>query len=127
MSIQKTILLVEDDEDVLCVFKDILIRNGYNILSTSSPLEAIQIAESYEGEINLLFTDVIMPQMSGMDLSRKLSSIREKMPTLFMSGYFDGILSDGISLDELNFIYKPFSIKALISKVETVMTPPTPQ
>jgi DNA-binding NtrC family response regulator len=117
MSIQKTILLVDDDDGVLRVLRAMLIMNGYNVLSTSSTLEAIQIAESYAGEIHLFLVDVILAEINGIELSKKLSSIREKMPTLFISGY-----DNGIALSEHNFIRKPFLTKALISKVETTMT-----
>ena len=129
MSIQKTILLVDDEEDFLWIVKEFLIIKGYSVLSTSSPLEAVQIADSYAGKINLLLTDVRMPKMSGVELSHKLLSIREQMPTLFMSGFEFEILSDGITLDELNFyiIRKPFLMKALMSKVNKILTTHIPQ
>jgi two-component system cell cycle sensor histidine kinase/response regulator CckA len=117
-----TILLVDDENALLRLCMRVLENVGYNVLSASTPFEAILIAETYNGHIHLLLTDVRMPDMNGKELSDKLSSIRQNMLTLFMSGYSAEILSaDGINAEVSNFIHKPFSLKALIGTVEIML------
>ncbi len=117
-----TILLVDDEYAILRLCVSILENVGYRVLSASTPFEAIQIAETYNGHIHLLLTDVRMPYMNGKQLSDKLSSHRQNLRTLFMSGYSAEILSaDGINADVCNFIHKPFSLKALVGTVEILL------
>src|SRR6266511_2963334 len=85
----ETILLVEDDDDVRAFVKDVLERHGYRVLVAALPSEAIAIAAGCAGEIELLLTDVVMPEMSGRELSEKLTAGRPTMRTLYMSGYTD--------------------------------------
>ncbi len=119
---KKTILLVEDEADILYVCKNILEENGYAVLEASKPAAAIQIAEKYKEAIDLLLTDVIMPEMNGSDLSKKLQSISPNLKTLFMSGYTaDVIAPHGIFDDGIHFIEKPFTGKKLIKTVEKTL------
>ncbi len=113
-----TILLVEDEPDILKLCKHMLEGRGYKVLITSTPNEAIRISDRYKGSINLLLTDVIMPDMNGNELSKTLQSRRPNIKTLFMSGYTSDIfLDDEMPGHVANFIQKPFSIKTLIKAV----------
>ncbi len=95
----------------------------YNVLTAITPGEAITIAEKYDGPINLLLTDVIMPEMNGNELSKKLQSMRTTIKTLFMSGYTADIISSQIISDEINIIQKPFSAKTLLNAVQKSLNP----
>jgi CheY-like chemotaxis protein len=96
----------------------ILQNQGYHVLTAGTPAQAIQIAQGYKGEINLLLTDIIMPEMNGRDLSEKIYSIFPNIKVLFMSGYTADIIASQGGVDEvMNLILKPFSIKGLTNKV----------
>jgi len=127
VSLQKghqTILLVEDEPDILLLCQIILERNGYKVLHAISADEAIRIAENYQGAIDLLLTDVIMPEMNGAELSKTLLSARPELKTLFMSGYTADIIAQNSVLEsEVDFIQKPITMKALISTVAKILNP----
>jgi len=88
----ETILLVEDDEMVKKIVFHILIQYGYTVLEAQNPQEAILICEQYKGVINLLITDVVMPEMNGYDLARKIISLYPEIKILFVSGYTEDVL-----------------------------------
>lgn len=114
----ETILLVEDEPDILQLCKLMLERRGYNVLTTATPDEAIKIAQRFSGSINLLLTDVVMPEMNGNELAKKLQSILPNLKTLYMSGYTTEIAScHKISNEGVNFIQKPFSVNTLMNAV----------
>jgi two-component system cell cycle sensor histidine kinase/response regulator CckA len=109
-----TILLVEDEPSILNLCKLMLERNGYNVLEAGTSAEAIRIAETYTGIIDLLLTDVIMPDMNGSELSKKLLVTHPALKTLFMSGFTADVISHNTLLDiNVNFIHKPFNVKSL--------------
>lgn len=115
---QTTILLVEDELSILRVTTLILEDLGFNVVSASTPLEALRIAQVQSGGIHLLLSDVVMPQMSGLELARKLMEHFPNLKRLYMSGYAAGSLSEPDKLDEgALFIRKPFNIKELAEKV----------
>jgi PAS domain S-box-containing protein len=117
-----TILVVEDEPEILNLCRLMLEKSGFKVLSASSPKEAIMIAEKWSGKIDLLLTDVVMPGMNGSDLSVKLLTISPGFRILFMSGYTaDIIASHGVLDPAVNFIRKPFTIKALAGKVREVL------
>jgi len=118
----ETILIVEDDEAVLNLSKGMLERLGYHVLVARKPDEAMMLAREYEGNIELLFTDVVMPDMNGKELSEKMRSIRPGMECLYMSGYTaDVIARQGILEEGVHFIPKPFSLKVLAAKVLEIL------
>ncbi|ACN16972.1 two domain fusion protein (N:Methyl-accepting chemotaxis protein-C:sensory box histidine kinase/response regulator) [Desulforapulum autotrophicum HRM2] len=118
------ILLVEDESSILKLVKRILEKLGYILLATSSPLEALNLAKNQSFKINLLITDVVMPEMNGRVLSEQIKSIYPDLKTLFMSGYTaDVIAHQGILEDDVFFISKPFSIKEIAAKVREVLDP----
>lgn len=117
-----TILLVEDEQAVLHLTNRLLGKQGFNVLSASSPGEAIRVAMEHSGEIHLLITDVIMPQMNGKDLAKTLLSRYPAIRTLFMSGYTANLISkDGMMEDGVEFIQKPFSNSDFIQKVQKIL------
>jgi PAS domain S-box-containing protein len=115
---KETILLVEDEEAVLKLAKTMLQRLGYIVLSAEKPSEAIQMADEYEGDIHLLITDVVMPEMNGVKLAERLNSMRPEMKCLFMSGYTANVIAHlGILSEDMHLIQKPFSFNILADKV----------
>ena len=119
---QETILLVEDELVLLELNKFILERLGYQVLAAGTPGEAIRLAEEYTGEIHLLMTDVVMPEMNGQDLARKMMSLSPHLKCLFTSGYTADVIAHHGVLDEgVHFIQKPFSRKDLATKIREVL------
>jgi CheY-like chemotaxis protein len=118
----EVILLVEDDKSILSITAETLERLGYRVLSTTSPSEAIRIGESHTDEINLIVTDVVMPEMNGKDLATKLESIHPNIKCLYMSGYTANVIAHHGVLDKgVNFINKPFSKQDLALKIRAVL------
>lgn len=96
---------------------------GYNVY-TANPARAILIAEQYRGGIDLLLTDVMMPEMNGFELAQRIKSVVPDIKVLFMSGYSTDVISDDtIIQDGVNFIQKPFSFKALSVAVHALLNP----
>jgi len=114
----ETILVVEDETSVLHLAERILERLGYAVLTSASPAAALSMAREYQGEIHLLMTDVVLPEMSGRDLAGEISKIRPNIKTMFMSGYTAEIIAHQGVLDKgVQFIEKPFSFDSLARKV----------
>jgi PAS domain S-box-containing protein len=115
---QPTILVVEDEPEILSLCRLMLEKSGYNVFAAACPSEAITYAEDHSGQIDLLLTDVVMPEMNGTDLSSKLSTISPGFRVLFMSGYSADIVANhGVPNPLINVIRKPFTFKALADKV----------
>lgn len=118
----ETILLVEDEQTILDIAKMLLERQGYTVLAGTAPDEAIGLAREYAGPIHLLITDVVMPEMNGRDLAKRLLSLYPDIRCLFMSGYTSDIIAHHGVLDEgVHFIQKPFSSAALATKVRQAL------
>jgi PAS domain S-box-containing protein len=121
-SFSRTVLLVEDSDTVRELTRNILEITGYDVLEAVSPEDAIRLCESHEGEIHLLLTDVVMPGMSGRDLSDWVRPVRPGMKVLYMSGYTDeAIVDQGILNAGIHFIPKPFSPASLTQKILEVL------
>lgn len=119
---RETILLVEDEPAILNIASTLLTLQGYTVLKAGTPVEAIRLAREHAGEIQLLMTDVVMPEMNGRDLAKKLLSLYPAMKRLFMSGYTaDVIASHGVLEDGVHFIQKPFSLEGMATKVREVL------
>ena len=119
---RETILLVEDEAAILNITALMLEKQGYTVLKAATPGEATRLAREYAGEIGMLMTDVIMPEMNGRDLAKNLLSIYPGMKRLFMSGYTADVIAHHGVLDEgVYFIQKPFSLPAMAAKVREVL------
>jgi CheY-like chemotaxis protein len=119
---QETVLVVEDELALLDLSKLMLEKQGYRVLTAGTPGEAIHLAEEHAGEIHLLITDVVMPEMNGRDLAKKMLSLYPDLKRLFMSGYTANVIAHhGILDDGVYFIQKPFSRKDLAAKVREAL------
>ena len=119
---QVTILLVEDELAILNLTAKMLEKLNYTVLTANTVGEAIRLAREHCGEIRLLLTDVVMPEMNGRDLTKSLQSFCPNLRYLFMSGYTpDVIVRDGVLGEGEFFIQKPFSIKELALKVRQAL------
>jgi two-component system, cell cycle sensor histidine kinase and response regulator CckA len=118
----ETILLVEDEEMVRLLLREVLERGGYRVLEARRGDEGLQIGERTREPIHLLVTDVIMPHMGGAELARRLASAHPETRVLFMSGYTDGTLShDEIFPEDAAFLQKPFTPDVIARKVREVL------
>jgi PAS domain S-box-containing protein len=118
----ETVLLVEDDEMLLEIQAITLKKYGYNVLSATTAEHAKALVLANEGQIDLLLTDVIMPDMNGKELSDKITAFYPKMSVLYMSGYTADIIANkGVICDNTNFIQKPFESHTLAAKVRKVL------
>jgi CheY-like chemotaxis protein len=118
----ETILLVEDEHAILDITKIMLEKLGYVVLVALTPGEAIRVAREHACEINLLLTDVVMPEMNGRELAKNLISLYPQIRCLFMSGYTRNVIAHHGVLDEgINYIQKPFSIQSLAAKVRQAL------
>jgi signal transduction histidine kinase/5S rRNA maturation endonuclease (ribonuclease M5) len=118
----ETILVVEDNPEVRNLLQTILNRNGYTSFIAEDAETAISISASFEGIIHLLITDVIIPDMNGMQLYKKISETRPGIKSIFISGYTSNVIAHNGKLDEgINFIQKPFSVSDFSRKVRDVL------
>jgi DNA-binding NtrC family response regulator len=114
----ETILVVEDEPAILNMTTKMLERLGYRVIAASTPGEAICLAQEYDGQIDLLVTDVVMPEMNGRDLAKNILGYYPNLKRLFMSGYTANVIAHHGVLDKgINFIQKPFSEGNLGAKV----------
>lgn len=120
----ETILLVEDNQQVCQLVQKILNQYGYNVLAVESPALALSTPELGRGQVDLLLSDVIMPEMNGIDLFNQALKMKNNLKVLFMSGYAtDTITNQGILEKDFHFIQKPFYNKALAGKVREALGP----
>jgi signal transduction histidine kinase len=118
----ETVLLVEDDAQLRALARTILVRQGYHVLDAPNPTEALAISIGFAGSIALLVTDVVMPQMNGRELARKLSATRPDTKVLYMSGYTDNaIVHHGILDAGVAFMQKPLTPAVFARKVRQVL------
>lgn len=122
----ETVILVEDQDTVRRVICDMLRAGGYRVLPARLPAEALTLAREFEGTIDLLITDVILPQMSGPELASAITSTHSETKVLFMSGYVEQSIGEhaGLAADAA-FIQKPFTPDALLRKVREVLDKPS--
>ena len=118
----ETILFVEDDDLVRKLNLKILTQLGYEVIHAENGKSAIETAESYEGEIALLITDVIMPEMNGEELASRILQIQPGIKVLFTSGYTEDVISPYGVLDEgIHFIGKPYKPQQLAEKIRELL------
>jgi two-component system cell cycle sensor histidine kinase/response regulator CckA len=118
----ETILLVEDEDGVRALVREVLQRHGYTVLETRSGGEALIACEQHKEDIQLLLTDVVLAQMSGRELAKRIVPLRPGMKVLFVSGYTEeAILQHGVLDLGTAFLQKPFTPNALARKVREVL------
>jgi len=118
----ETILVVEDDDALRNLGREILERQGYRVLDAGNGIEALRISETHRGQIHLMITDVVMPKMGGKKVADRLQQLYPQMKVIYMSGYTDNsIAHHGILAPGLNFLQKPFSPEVLARKVREVL------
>ena len=118
----ETILLVEDDDQVRVVAKGILRRSGYDVIEARNAGEALLQSEGHPTTIHLLLSDVVMPQMSGPELAKRLAMVRPDMKVLCMSGYTDdSIVRHGVLEARIAYLQKPITPEVLSTKVREVL------
>jgi signal transduction histidine kinase/ActR/RegA family two-component response regulator len=118
----ETILLVEDEESVRTLIRTILTQKGYNVLAANRPRAALETANNHAGAIDLLLTDVVMPEMGGLELARALTERRPEVKVLYMSGYTDNaIVHHGVLDAGTAFLEKPIHPDKLLAKVRSVL------
>jgi PAS domain S-box-containing protein len=119
---RETILLVEDELSILKILSGLLREKGYTTLAAQDARTALEIAEQFPDEIDLLVTDIVLPDMNGVRLSDQLETSRPRLKTLFMSGYAQEMIAHYNKLAEgLNFIQKPFAIKSFMDMVSQML------
>lgn len=118
----ETILLVEDDQMVRDLTHAVLEKQGYTVLSAASGVEALRILQGHARAVDLLLTDVVMPEMNGKELFAEALKHRPGIKALFMSGYTDNVIvHHGVLEPDVQFLQKPFSVHGLASKVRQVL------
>jgi len=117
----ETVLLVEDEDLVRVLAREVLRRHQYNVLEAHHGVEALKVAEHHPHDIHLLVTDVVMPQMSGRELAERLAVVRPSMKRLFMSGYTDHALVHDQVTRGFAFLQKPFTPDVFARKVRSIL------
>jgi len=118
----ETILVLEDENALRALVRQVLVRNGYTVLDTGDAAEAVRICGEYEGNIALLVTDVILPQMTGPEAAAQALEFRPEMKVLYTSGYTaNALIHRGAGQQEAVFFAKPFTPDALARKVREVL------
>lgn len=119
----ETVLVVEDEAAVLNLAKEMIEKLGYSVLAAGRVEDALSMAADHEGKIDLLLTDVVMPEMNGKELAQRIEALRPGLKCLYMSGYTANVIAHHGILDKgVRFIAKPFSLRDLAARLrETLM------
>jgi len=117
----ETVLFVDDEQSILDIGQRVLNELGYTVITSKTPSKAIQQINEHR-DIDLLITDIVMPEMNGLDLFKILASHKPSLKCLYMSGYTaDIITKHGLPIEEMRLIAKPFSIDELAVKIRDVL------
>ena len=115
-------MLVEDEEPLRAVTRDLLLQNGFEVLEADGGLQGIESAQLHRGPIHLLLTDVVMPGVNGPTLAAKLAASHPEMKVLYMSGYTDYAIGRNGNLESgTQLLAKPFTRETLLRKVRAVL------
>jgi CheY-like chemotaxis protein len=115
----ETILLTEDEAGVRGYVRHILERHGYHVAEASNGLEAMDVVHRYPGPIHLLLTDVVMPEVGGVELAAQFAAVYPGVPILYMSGYNDRLWMD--NQNPVDYIQKPFASTALLTQIRELL------
>ena len=120
----ESVLVVEDEPSVLRVTSILLDSLGYRVIAAAGPVEALRLAREHRGELDLLMTDLVMPEMNGRELARQVQGLYPRTRCLFVSGYTaDVITHRGILEPGVHFLAKPFTRVELAAKLREVLGP----
>jgi two-component system, cell cycle sensor histidine kinase and response regulator CckA len=118
-----TILLVEDQAAIRMLLEDVLSEVGHRVLAAPEGRAALELAGEYNGVVDLLVTDVVMPEMSGLELASQITTLRPNMIVLYMSGYTDHTLLPRSAIEQgTAFLQKPFLPESLLSKIDELLS-----
>ena len=123
----KTILLVEDEDMLRGLIRELLEIKGYLVLEASQGVEALELFKKSQEPVDLVLTDVVMPHMSGSELVERLRKERPALRVIFMSGYTganNAAIHKSLEMPGVAFLQKPFRLNALISQVEELLLRP---
>jgi PAS domain S-box-containing protein len=121
------ILVVEDDQEVRLLIESILQDKGYRVLVASNGHEALALCKKFSETIDLIVSDVVMPEMSGRKVIEQASQIIPNLKSLYISGYTESVLGDHDDLQSsINLLMKPFSLNSLLQKVRKILDADTP-
>ena len=119
----RTILVVDDEPMALKLVQSILAKRGLHVLASTSAKQAIELFVSHEKTIDLLISDVVMPEMNGPQLASRLVSMNPDLPVLFMSGFVtENEVADTSLISQFAFIRKPFRPATLVQAVQKMLT-----
>jgi|HubBroStandDraft_3_1064219.scaffolds.fasta_scaffold223154_1 two-component system cell cycle sensor histidine kinase/response regulator CckA len=122
--LKETILVVEDGDAVRNLVCLMLVQNGYGVLEARDGREALRVCEAHPEPIQLVLTDLVMPNMKGVDLAERLRRARPDLRILLMSGYADEPVVQRLGRDSVAFLPKPFTSVELVEKVRQVLDTP---
>jgi CheY-like chemotaxis protein len=118
----ETVLVVEDDDGVRALVRQVMSSAGYTVMECKNAVQALSMSTSYSGHMHLMVTDVIMPGASGRELAQKITRLRPGIRVLYMSGYTDkAIVHHGILDEGVAFLEKPFTPDRLLRKLREVL------
>ena len=121
----RTVLVVDDEPDVLRLVEAILSEQGYSVILAKGADSAIRTFERMPRKPDLILTDVVMPGMNGSDLADRVAALRPEMRVIYMSGYTDqSIVHHGLLAPEMALLQKPFSLSTLAHKLREALAPP---
>ena len=119
---QTTILLVEDEEMVRGLMREVLEKEGYEVLACGHPKEGIEMSRLHQGRIDLLLTDVVMPGMNGREMANHIREVIPNLRVVFMSGYTEHVLThEGNVAPQFEYLQKPFTLRTLSRKLAHVL------
>jgi CheY-like chemotaxis protein len=120
--IRQTILLVEDEEMVRALMREVLEREGYEVLPCAHPKEGIEMSQRHGGRIDLLLTDVVMPGMNGQEMANQILERLPELQVVFMSGYTEQVLmQEGEVEKHFEYLQKPFTLRSLTRKLAQLL------
>ena len=119
-----TVLLVEDTRDVLVTLRDLLMAKGHEVLCAQDGVIAIHVLQSHPGAIDLLISDIVMPELDGDELAEAAQTIRPGLKILLMSGGSLRPVSEMRLPEEIKIVNKPFTGRVFLEKVESLMAEP---
>jgi PAS domain S-box-containing protein len=116
------VLVVEDEAGIRSLIRKTLERSGFTVIEAASAREALELATAHEGRLDLLLSDVVMPEMGGVELARNLIALRPETKVLFISGYTGPTGAETAAVPGAAFLQKPFTLVALLAKMKNLLS-----